>query len=181
MFISDFYLNYFLSMSSQIERSLVVFKPDAVSRAVVGEILSRFEKRGLNIIGMKMLKPNKEFFYHHYETIGKMISRRGEKPFALTLAFMQMTPVIAVVFEGVDATKVIRQMVGTTDPQAALPGTVRGDYSYVALEYSNDHERGVMNLLHASGNAEEAQQEIAHWFKPEELFSYERADQTFMY
>jgi len=106
---------------SQIERSLVVFKPDAVSRAVVGEILSRFEKRGLKLIGIKMLKPDRDFFYHHYETIGKMISRRGEKPFDLTLAFMQMTPIIAVVFSGVDATKVIRQMVGTTDPQVALP------------------------------------------------------------
>jgi nucleoside-diphosphate kinase len=127
-----------------------------------------------------MLKPDRDFFYHHYETIGKMVSRRGEKPFELTLAFMQMAPVIAVVFEGVDATKVIRQMTGTTDPQAAVPGTVRGDYSYVALEYSNDNERGVMNLLHASGDSEEAQQEIAHRFKPEELFDYERADQKFM-
>jgi nucleoside-diphosphate kinase len=104
---------------SSIERSLVVFKPDAVSRAVVGEILSRFEKRGLKVIAMKMLSPDKDFFYHHYETIGKMISRRGEKPFELTLAFMQMTPVIAVVFKGVDAIKAIRQMVGTTDPQVA--------------------------------------------------------------
>jgi nucleoside-diphosphate kinase len=159
----------------------VVFKPDAVSRAVVGEILSRFEKRGLKIIGMKMLKPDRDFFYHHYETIGKMVSRRGEKPFELLLAFMQMTPVIAVVFEGIDAIKVIRQMTGTTDPQAAIPGTVRGDYSHVALEYSNDNERGVMNLLHASGDNEEAQQEIAHRFKPEELFDYERADQKFMW
>jgi nucleoside-diphosphate kinase len=166
---------------SQLEKSLVVFKPDAVSRAVIGEILSRFERRGLKIIGIKMLKPDREFFYHHYETIGKMISRRGEKPFELTLEFMQRTPVIAVVFQGVDAPKVIRQMVGTTDPQAAVPGTVRGDYAYVALEYSNDHERGVMNLLHASGDAQEAELEIAHWFKPEELFDYDRADQAFMY
>jgi nucleoside-diphosphate kinase len=96
---------------SQIEKSLVVFKPDAVSRGVVGEILSRFEKRGLKIIGMKMLKPDREFFYQHYETIGKMISRRGEESFNDNLHYMQLSPVIALVVEGIDVVKIIRQMV----------------------------------------------------------------------
>jgi nucleoside-diphosphate kinase len=167
---------------SQIERSLVVLKPDAVSRAVVGEILSRFERRGLKIVGMKMLKPDREFFYHHYETIGKMISRRGEMPFDLTLAFMQQTPVIAIVLEGVEAIKIVRQMAGTTEPAAAVPGTIRGDYAHVSFGYANGTvNKAVMNLLHASGNAEEAALEIAHRFKPEELFDYQKADQDFMY
>jgi nucleoside-diphosphate kinase len=167
---------------SQIEKSLVVFKPDAVSRAVIGEILSRFERRGLKIIGMKMLKPDRDFFYHHYETIGKMISRRGENPFALTLEFMQSTPVIAIVLEGVEAIKVVRQMAGTTEPAAAVPGTIRGDYAHVSFGYANGTvNKAVMNLLHASGDSEEAEQEIAHRFKPEELFDYERIDQPFMY
>jgi nucleoside-diphosphate kinase len=84
---------------SDIERSLIVLKPDTVSRAIVGEILSRFEKKGLKIVGIKMLNPDEKFFYHHYETIGKMVSRRGEKVFLRTLKFMQATPVLAVVLE----------------------------------------------------------------------------------
>ena len=168
---------------SQIEKSLVVFKPDAISRALVGEILSRFEKRGLKIIGVKMINPDRDFYYQHYETIGQMISRRGEKPFERNLKYMQTAPVIAMVFEGIDATKAIRQMAGTTEPQAAEPGTIRGDYAHASFDYANDpkNERAIMNLLHASGNSEEAEQEIALRFKPEELFEYKRADQGFMY
>jgi nucleoside-diphosphate kinase len=98
-------------MSSSLEKSLVVFKPDAVSRGVVGEILSRFEKRGLKVVAMKMLKPDRDFFYHHYETIGKMISRWGEEVFNDNLHYMQLSPVIAVVLEGIEAVKFIRQMV----------------------------------------------------------------------
>jgi len=84
---------------SQIERTLIVLKPDTLSRGLCGEILTRFEKAGLKIIGAKMMKPSKDFFYHHYETIGKMISRRGEKPFNDNLVYMQATPVIAIVLE----------------------------------------------------------------------------------
>jgi nucleoside-diphosphate kinase len=131
---------------------------------------------------MKMLRPDRDFFYHHYETIGKMISRRGENPFEMTIEFMQSTPVIAVVVEGVEAIQAIRQLAGTTEPAAAAPGTIRGDYAHISFGYANGTvNKAVMNLLHASGNAEEAQQEIAHWFKPEELFDYEKADQPFMY
>jgi nucleoside-diphosphate kinase len=167
---------------STIEKSLIVFKPDAVSRAVIGELLSRFERRGLKIIGMKMLKPDRDFFYQHYETIGKMISRRGETPFALTLEFMQSTPVIAVVVEGVEAIQAVRQLAGTTEPAAAVPGTIRGDYAHISFGYANGTvSKAIMNLLHASGNAEEAEQEIALWFTPAELFEYERSDQPFMY
>ena len=167
---------------SSIERSLVVFKPDAVCRGLVGEILMRFEKRGLKMIGMKMLSPDKDFYYHHYETIGKMISRRGELPFERNLKYMQMGPVIAMVFEGIDATKAIRQMAGTTEPQAANPGTIRGDYAHLSFDYANAPETAqpVFNLLHASGDSEEAEQEIAHWFKAEELFDYQRDDEKFV-
>ena len=129
---------------------------------------------------MKMLQPDEAFFYYHYETIGNMISRRGEQPFKDNLAYMQTSPVIAVVFEGVDATKAIRQMAGTTEPQAAVPGTIRGDYAHVSFDYAHDKKQAIANLLHASGDANEAEQEIAHWFKPEELFSYERADNRFI-
>jgi len=84
---------------SLIQRTLILLKPDALSRAVCGEILSRFEKKGLKIVGMKMVKPSAEFFYHHYETIGQVISRRGQEVFDLNLEAMQRTPVIAVAIE----------------------------------------------------------------------------------
>ena len=111
-----------------------------------------------------------------------MISRRGENPFELTLGFMQSAPVIAIALEGVEAIKIVRQMAGTTEPAAAVPGTIRGDYAHVSFGYANGTVNiAIKNLLHASGDAAEAEQEIAHRFKPEELFVYERADEGFMY
>jgi nucleoside-diphosphate kinase len=164
-----------------IERTLIVFKPDAVSRAVVGEILSRFERRGLKIIGMKMVKPDRDFFYHHYETIGEMVSRWGDGAFVDNLHYMQLSPVIAVVLEGIEAVKLVRQMVGPTMPQDALSGTIRGDYAQTTRAYSNPLHRPLFNLIHASGKVEEANQEIALWFKEEELFEYARSDEAFLY
>jgi len=165
---------------SQVEKSLVVFKPDAVSRALVGEIMSRFERVGLKIVGCKMVAPDRDFLYHHYETIGKMISRRGEDKFNWTLAYVQQTPVIAMVLEGPSAVQIVRKMAGTTEPFSALPGTIRGDYAHVNFDYADKAQIAIMNLLHASGDSEEAAQEVAHWFKPEELFDYDRADEKFM-
>lgn len=166
---------------SQIERTLIVLKPDTLARGLCGEILTRFEKVGLKIVAMKMLKPNKDFFYHHYETIGSMISRRGEKPFNDNLVYMQKSPVIAIVLEWIEAPKLVRKMVGTTEPQVAFPGTVRGDYAHISFSYADSIDKAIPNLIHASGDSQEAEQEVAHWFKPEELFDYDRADQEFMY
>lgn len=84
---------------SKVQRTLVVLKPDTVGRTIVGEIISRFERAGVHIAGMKMMKPSKEFFHHHYETIGTMITRRGQKPFDMTVDFMTSKPVIAMVLE----------------------------------------------------------------------------------
>lgn len=162
-----------------IERSLVVFKPDAVQRGIVGEILSRFEKIGLKIVGTKMLQPSYDHYYHHYENIGKMISRRGQKAFDVTLSMMNEGPVIAYVFEGVEAISLIRKMVGSTEPKAAMPGTIRGDYSHMSFGHADDQEVGIPNIVHASGDAEEAAQEIAHWFSETELFSYQTVHEKF--
>src|ERR1035437_854676 len=113
------------------ERTLVVFKPDAVQRGIVGEILSRFEKAGLKIVGCKMLKPDYEHYYYHYENIGKMISRHNKKIFDITLEFMNEGPVIAFVIEGIEAVVIVRKMVGPTESKSAAPGTIRGDYSHM--------------------------------------------------
>lgn len=164
---------------AQEERTLIIFKPDAVQRGLVGEILSRFEKTGLKIVGAKMLKPEYDHYYHHYETVGKMISRRGQKTFDLTLEMMNEGPVIAFVIEGVEAVALVRKMVGTTESKGALPGTIRGDYSHMSFAHADKEEIGLPNLIHASGDADEAKAEIAHWFAPAELFDYETAYEKF--
>lgn len=162
-----------------IERSLIVFKPDSVQRGIVGEILSRFEKTGLKIVGAKMLQPSYDHFYHHYENIGKMISRRGQKAFDVTLAMMNEGPVIAFVLEGVEAVSLVRKMVGATEPKAALPGTIRGDYSHMSFGHADASDTGIPNIIHASGDPDEATLEIAYWFSETELFSYQTVHDKF--
>lgn len=161
------------------ERTLIVFKPDAVQRGIVGEILSRFEKVGLKIVGTKMLKPDQDHYFHHYENIGKVISRRGQKVFDVTLAFMNEGPVIACVLEGVEAVSLVRKMAGTTESKSALPGTIRGDYSHMSFSHADSNDITLPNVLHASGDPEEAKLEIAHWFKENELFEYENVHERF--
>src|SRR5438128_632126 len=117
---------------ANLERTLIIFKPDALQRGIVGEIITRFERVGLKIVAAKMLKPNKEHYHHHYENIGKMISRRGQKPFDVTVAMMQNGPVFALVLEGVESVSLVRKLVGNTEPKSALPGTIRGDYSHMS-------------------------------------------------
>ena len=162
-----------------IERSLIVFKPDSVQRGIVGEILSRFEKTGLKIVGAKMLKPSYDHYFHHYENIGKMISRRGQKAFDVTLSMMNEGPVIAFVLEGVEAVSLVRKLVGATEPKSALPGTIRGDYSHMSIGHADANDVGIPNIIHASGDINEAKLEIAHWFSEDEIFSYETAHEKF--
>lgn len=161
------------------ERTLIIFKPDSVSRGIVGEILARFEKVGLKIVGTKMLKPDTSFFHHHYETIGTMISRHGQNIFDTTVALMQSGPVIAFVLEGIDAVAVVRKLVGSTESKSALPGTIRGDYSHMSYDHANAKNIGLPNVLHASGDLKEASMEIEHWFAPNELFNYENVHEKF--
>jgi nucleoside-diphosphate kinase len=162
-----------------MEQTLIVFKPDAVQRGVVGEILTRFEKAGLKIVGMKMLNPDRDHYYHHYETIGTMVSRHGEKVFEDTLKLMSLGPVIAAVLEGIDAVALVRKMVGATEPKSAAPGTIRGDYAHMSYGHADTEGIGVPNLIHASGDQKEAKHEINHWFSPQELYHYEAAHERF--
>ena len=155
-----------------VQRTLILFKPDAVQRGIVGEILKRFERVGLKIIGTKMIFPSKEHYHKHYEGIGKMVTRRGEKAFDMALEFMTQGPVIAMVFEGVEAVELVRKLVGGTEPKTALPGTIRGDYSHMSFGYADEHNVGIPNLIHASGSIEEAKQEISHWFSDFEIYNY---------
>ncbi len=161
------------------ERTLIVLKPDAVQRGLVGEILSRFEKVGLKIIASKMLKPDYDHLFCHYEKIGKMISRRGQKTFDVTLEMMNTGPVVAFVLEGIEAVSLVRKMVGGTEPKSAQPGTIRGDYAHMSYAHGDANEVGIPNLIHASGDEKEAEAEIRHWFSENELFEYETVHERF--
>jgi nucleoside-diphosphate kinase len=157
---------------ADVEKTLVLFKPDALQRGVVGEILTRFERVGLKIVGTKMIAPGRDHYYKHYEEIGKMVTRRGEETFNITLDLMLDGPVIAMVFEGVEAVALVRKLVGTTEPKSALPGTIRGDFSHMSFGFADNAKKGIPNLIHASGDPEEAEQEIGHWFSDDELYDY---------
>jgi len=163
----------------KIERTLIVFKPDAVQRGIVGEILSRFERIGLKIVGVKMLQPGYDHFFYHYETIGQMITRRGKEKFDITLKMMSEGPVIAMVLEGIEAVSLVRKMVGTTEPKNAQPGTIRADYAHMSFSYADEQGIGIPNVIHASGNEDEAEKEISHWFSTSEIFSYETVHEKF--
>src|SRR5690349_24281377 len=166
-------------MDSKVQQTLIVFKPDAMQRGIVGEILTRFERVGLKIIATKMLAPDKEHYYKHYEEIGQMVTRRGEQAFNVTLEMMIQGPVIAMVFEGVEAVALVRKLVGPTEPKSALPGTIRGDFSHMSFEYADNQLKGIPNLIHASGDPKEAQEEIDHWFSDSELYDYAVLNEKF--
>lgn len=162
-----------------IERTLIVMKPDAVQRGLVGEILTRFEKAGLKIVGNKMLWPDANHYFKHYEDIGKVISRRGQEVFDVTLSMMNQGPVMAFVLEGIECVSLVRKMVGATEPKSALPGTIRGDYSHMSYGHADANKIGIPNLIHASGDPDEAKLEIAHWFSEAELYDYATAHEKF--
>jgi nucleoside-diphosphate kinase len=164
---------------SKVERTLVLFKPDAVQRGVVGEILTRFERVGLKIVATKMLAPNEMHYHKHYEEIGQLITRRGETVYRNNLATMNAGPVIAMVFEGVEAVELVRKLVGSTEPKSSAPGTIRGDYSHMSYAYSDNAGKAIPNLIHASGDLDDAKKEIPHWFSDDELFDYSVLNEKF--
>ncbi len=140
------------------ERTLVLVKPDGVQRLLTGRILSRFEERGLKIVGLKLMKVDRDLAERHYAV-------HREKPFFRGLVeFITSSPLVAMALEGPNAIAVVRAMVGATRPNEAAPGTIRGDF---ALETAQ-------NLIHASDGPDTAVTELALWFTEAELLSYER-------
>ena len=140
-----------------MERTLVLLKPDCVERRLVGQIITRFENKGLNIIALKMLQVTPELSKRHY-------AEHIHKPFYPGLeAFITGAPVVAIVVEGLEAIRVVRELLGATSGLKATAGTIRGDYSCSRQ----------MNLVHASDGPEAAQREISLYFKPEEICDFE--------
>ncbi len=153
-----------------MERSLVLLKPDAIDRGLIGEIITRFEKVGLKIAGLKMIQATEEHAKKHYTE--DVAIRRGEHVRKMMIDMLMSGPVVAICLEGVEAVELVRKLIGGTEPKSALPGTIRGDYSHVSFKHADEKGIGIMNLVHASGNLEEAEQEIKVWFTDEELHGH---------
>jgi nucleoside-diphosphate kinase len=153
-----------------IERTLVVIKPDGVQRALIGEVIRRFEKIGLKVVGIKMAKISEIFAKKHYtKDISK---RRGELVRINLIKFITEGPVVAFVLEGVHAIETARKLVGDTEPKSAKPGTIRGDFSHISYAYADKKKMAVRNVIHSSANIKEANHEIRLWFKINEILSY---------
>jgi len=152
-----------------IQRTLVIFKPDSVQRAIVGRVLQRFEDAGFKIVGMKMQWIDKEFGKRHYFDVAQ---RHGEVVLNGLLKNITEGPVIAMVLEGVAAVEQVRKMVGSTEPKSSLPGTIRADFAQHSYALADSKGVGIKNVVHASGSLKDAEYEIPLWFTPEELHTY---------
>jgi nucleoside-diphosphate kinase len=160
-----------------VERTLVLFKPDAVARGLTGRILARFEDNLLKIVAAKMVWMDAELTRRHYFDLEE---RFGAVVYNSMAEFMQSGPVIAIVLEGVEAVACVRKMVGSTYPDQAPPGTIRGDFAHMSQAYANSHGIAVANLVHASGKPEEAEKEIDVWFAKAELHDYHTVAQQYL-
>lgn len=153
-----------------IERTLVLLKPDAVARGLVGRLTQRFEDAGLKIVGVKMVQIDDELAKKHYFDLEE---RHGKSVFTALSKFMQQGPVIALVLEGGEAVANVRRLVGPTMPDQATPGSIRGDFAHHSKAFTEANHKAVANLVHASGNVEEAKYELELWFDESELHDYE--------
>lgn len=186
------------------ERTFVAIKPDGIQRSLVGEVISRFEKVGLKLVAMKMLVPDAAHIEKHYTLDPEWRRVTGEKsiasykakgltpptedPFAITTAlletlktYMTSGPVIAMVWEGAHAAKIVKKLTGGTEPLTSDVGTIRGDFVLDSYSMSDTDKRAVRNILHCSGSATEAEMEIAHWFEPGELINYKLVQESITY
>lgn len=191
-----------------MERTLVVLKPDALQRGIIGDVISRFEKVGLKLIGAKMMIPTKELADMHYprdrkEFIAGMgqktldnYKQTGKDPIAdfgtddphkigleiqgWLVDFITSDAVLAMVWEGPHAVELVRKITGSTLPALAQPGTIRGDFSFDSSSLANEYKRPIRNLVHASGDKVEANFEVGLWFTEDELFDYHTVHQAHM-
>ena len=190
------------------ERTFILVKPDGVKRGLVGECITRLEQRGLKIIGLKMIRATKEHIDGHLPRSKEWMEAVGQKslndygtygidPVELLgtddpqkigqmvrgwgVEFLTSGPMVAMVVKGIHAIAMVRKIVGNTLPSKAEMGTIRGDYSVDSAILANSGKRAVHNLVHASGDAEEAAHEVLHWFAPEEIHDYKRAEEDIMF
>jgi nucleoside-diphosphate kinase len=186
------------------ERTLVIIKPDGIQRSLIGEVIKRYEQVGLKLVAIKMMVPTKELVEQHYTLDPEWRRITGEKtikgykdkglkpptedPLEITgillgrLAdYMTSGPVIAMVWQGAHAVAIVRKITGGTEPLTSGVGTIRGDFVLDSYQMSDGDGRAVRNIIHASGSVKEANDEIAHWFKKEELFNYKLVQEQILY
>ncbi len=156
------------------ERTFVAIKPDGVQRSLIGEVIQRFERVGLKIVGLKILTVSEDHVEKHYEKLDEKIRKHLKK-------YMTAGPVVAMVLEGAHAVQLVRKLVGKTEPLSSDVGTIRGDYVLDSYAMADGDDRAVRNLIHASGNVEEAEFEISHWFKNDELVNYKLVQEAILY
>lgn len=190
------------------QQTLVLVKPDGVKRGLIGEVISRIERRGLKVVAAKMVVVDREHLEGHFPKDQEWVGRLGDKGLKTfaeyqldpvqymgtkdrqeigaqvkesLFAYMTSGPIVALVIEGLHAIDMVRKLAGNTLPVFAEMGTVRGDFSVDSPAIANTEGRAIYNIMHASETAEEAQNEIGLWFKSEELHSYKRADEDVMF
>jgi nucleoside-diphosphate kinase len=192
------------AMHPSKERTLVLIKPDGIQRALIGEIMARYERLGLKLVGLKMMVPTPEQIEGHYtldpswrrvtgEKTIKNYRERGltppsEDPLAITgkllenlKKYLTAGPVIAMVWEGAHAVELVRKVTGGTEPRSSPVGTIRGDFVPDSYVMSDADDRAVRNLIHASGSVDEATMEIPHWFEQDELIDYKVSQEDILY
>jgi len=186
------------------EKSLVLIKPDGIQRSLIGEIIKRYERAGLKLIGLKFFIPTPELIEQHYliddswlETVGKKTitsyEKKEEKPpfsnpkecgqwvLGKLKNFMSSGPVIAMIWQGNEAVGIIRKITGGTEPLASDVGTIRGDFTIDSYPLADIDNRAIRNLVHASGSPKEAEKEIGIWFKKEEILNYRLVVEEILY
>lgn len=148
-----------------MERTLILIKPDGIQRGLIGEVIKRFERKGLKLLGIKMMTLDEAVLREHYAHI-------SNKPFYPGVEqFMKSTPVIAMVWEGIEAVETVRLLAGITKGRAAEPGTIRGDFAMSVA----------CNVIHASDSYDTAVKEVKRFFKPDELFEYDKTEYLHVY
>ncbi|MCD6270673.1 nucleoside-diphosphate kinase [bacterium] len=195
-------------MHPKQEKTLVLVKPDGVKRGLVGEVISRIEKRGLKIVGLEMFQASPQQVDGHYPKDEKWIRRLGEKTLknyqsygfdakkelgsedpmeigklvrSWLINYMTSGPMVKIAVEGIHAISMVRKIVGSSMPSEAEMGTIRGDFSVDDATAANRDKRAIHNLVHASENEEEAEHELNFWFSAEDVFDYKRAEEDVMF
>jgi len=191
-------------MHPKKERTLVIIKPDGLQRSLIGEIVKRYERVGLKLVGLKMVVPTAEHIEQHYTIDPEWRRITGEKRIKAALAkgekppsddpleitkivighlkkYMTSGPVICMVWEGAHAVAIVRKITGGTEPLSTDVGTIRGDFVLDSYLMSDTDSRAVRNLVHASGTVDEAKKEIPHWFKDNEVFGYRLVQEQIIY
>jgi len=158
-----------MSKENLIQQTLVLIKPDGLERGLIGEIIKRFEQRGLKIIGMKMVKVEKSFAERHYKD--SIAKKHGQHVRDYLLDYVTSNPVIAMIIQGSDSIAIVRKIVGNTYPGEADIGTIRGDFAHASKKYVQTQHQG-HNLIHASENQQDAKEELALWFSIDEIHDY---------